>query len=102
MGGMKLDETVRGGDGLLRLVILVMGISQVHLRLLGVTPVRETRFQRFVELDSAGIIAAVQLIMRFRIQLFHGPAASLIVGFRGCTTGKPHHQHCSDNVSFHD
>ena len=73
---VQLLEAFHRRQGFFAFFVLIIGIGRIELRLLRVAALREARFQKFVQLDSAGIIAAVQLVLRFGVEFFHRPILS--------------------------
>ncbi|MNE97671.1 hypothetical protein D3C80_1960570 [compost metagenome] len=64
---MQLDKAVHCGQRCGRLAVLVVGVGGVDLRLLRIAPERIAAFELFVQLDGAGVVAAIQRILGFRI-----------------------------------
>src|SRR5262245_28360881 len=79
---LELDETLRSGNGLSGLVVLIVRIGDLELRLLRVTAVGITRLEFLVVLDRFLVVAVVQIVLGLGIKLLRGPAFGLIVVWR--------------------
>ncbi|MCY1511349.1 hypothetical protein D9M68_457650 [compost metagenome] len=66
---VQADEALGGGLGGFRLDVLVIGVDQFQLRLLGVTAEGIAGFQGLQLGDSRGVAAVVQIFLSLLIQL---------------------------------
>ena len=64
MLGMQADKAIRRGFGRFQFMVLVVGIDQLQLRLLGVTPERVARFQRPQRVDCQAVAVGFQVLLR--------------------------------------
>ncbi|MCY1301817.1 hypothetical protein D9M68_692220 [compost metagenome] len=66
---VQADEALGGGPGGLGLDILVVGVDQFELRLLGIAAERVARLQCFQLVDGAGVALVVQVGLCLLVQL---------------------------------
>jgi hypothetical protein len=101
---VQLDEAVGGSDRLLRLFVAVVSVGHLDLRLLGETAERVARHQLLVELDRVLVVALVEVLFRFVIELRSGPVGGLVflVGQQAATGQKQHEKDRDQPVAAHD
>jgi hypothetical protein len=66
---MQADETLGGGLGSLRLGVLVVGVDQLELGLIGIATERITRLQSLQLGGGAGVAVVVQVGLSLLVQL---------------------------------
>src|SRR5712692_97404 len=76
MSRMRANEAVGAGNGRGRLLIFVIGVSNLELRLFGIGAVRVARFQSFEMLDGGGIVFTRQGVFTFGVETLRGPVFS--------------------------
>ena len=79
MIGVQLHESLRCRDRGRLLVLLVIGVGDLELTLLGVAPIGEACFQSFVALDREVVLAAIQRVFRLAVKLLGRISGSRIV-----------------------
>lgn len=70
MRRVQADETVDVGDRLGGIILLVVGIDEIELNLVGVGTERVTRVQRFQQFDGIEVVAGIQFDAGFLVQNF--------------------------------
>ena len=66
---VQTNETLGGGLGSFRLGVLVVGVDQLELRLIGIATERITRFQSLQLGCGAGVAVVVQVGLSLLVQL---------------------------------
>ena len=112
MRRVEADEAVDIGDRLGGIILLVVGVDEIELHLVGVGAERVTRVQRFQQLDGIQVVACVQFETGFLVQNFRRFVGNL--GFGAGTAsdqrsdqGERHQQarllsHQQHPVHFHE
>ncbi|MNZ78831.1 hypothetical protein D3C78_974200 [compost metagenome] len=66
---VQTNEAFRSGLGRFWLGVLVVGVDELELRLVGIAAERITRFQSLQLGDGAGVATVVQVILSLLVQL---------------------------------
>ena len=82
MPRVGLDEAVGGGDGGVRLVVLVLAVNGVDLGLLGITAERIAGLDLVQILDGGLVVARTHGVLGFAIELLDRPALGFVDLFR--------------------